>query len=169
MFNFTQTRSGKWCQNLLMPEKGTPYANSYDQQREERNLWAICLITGIIDLMRPRAYSTLRTYAYRNFHRDTMRKNATEWLMDDTVWPGSFRYCCEACGIHTEALRTKVLYWLKHDPKGLKARFNNLHLWVNRPANLPGLRGKRTQYCRSCGQSYLAGNNDRACLCPDCR
>ena len=153
----------------LVVDKDGQYGMSYDQQREERNLWAICLITGIIDLMRPRAYSTLRTYAYRNFHRDTMRKNATEWLMDDSVWPGSFRYCCEACGLHTGALRAKVLFWLKHDPKGLKARFNNLHLWVNRPTNLPSLRGKHTQTCRNCGKDYLAGNNDRASLCPDCR
>lgn len=111
------------------------YADSYDQQRHERNLWAACLIAGIADLVKVRGISLSSNVCnYRHLHIEQAKRKALEWLLEerDTAREGSFVFCCEACGIDPTVLRRRVLWLLQNDRKRLKTSLSHLHAVDNR-------------------------------------
>ncbi len=118
-----KARTAGW-RHFLDHDPNSPILEVYDDLRGERDLWAVCLIGGIFDLIKPKA---MGLSSYRKGHIEAVKKRARDWLLSSNVGEGSFIFCCEACGVNARELRKIILYYLQNNPKELKKRLANMH------------------------------------------
>ena len=103
------------------------YGKPYDPLRKEKNLWACCLIAGIMDTVSAKAVSTGCTAEARKQYIRQIKHEALEWVLSDSTAVGSFVYCCERCGLNHKTLRSAVLFLLQNNPIELEKRLSHLH------------------------------------------
>src|ERR1044071_9482458 len=73
--------------------------------QSESDLWAAVLLRGVCDYF---------LFDVKDRRAPRLQRDAREWIFDDRIYPGFFRFCADICGLDPRAVRSQ-LQKLSHD------------------------------------------------------
>jgi hypothetical protein len=65
----------------------------------EIELWSAVLLRGVCDYF---------LFDVKDRRAPRLQRDAREWIFDDRIYPGSFRFCADICGLDPHAVRDQL-------------------------------------------------------------